>query len=83
MPFLWQTYVDNVDPFMKVLHVRTMSKLIRELRGNFDSLGPGMRALVQAIALAAIMSLEDEEIRLSRFEAPRGYLADSFGRRSA
>ncbi len=62
MLFLWQIYMDNIDPFMKVLHVPTMTKVIRELRGNYDSLGPSMQALVLVISLAAIMSLEDEEV---------------------
>jgi hypothetical protein len=62
MLFLWQTYMDNVDPFMKVLHVPTMTKVIRELRGSYRSLSPSMQALVLVISLAAIMSLEDEEV---------------------
>ena len=62
MLFLWQTYMDNVDPFMKVLHVPTMTKVIRELRGSYHSLGPSMQALVLVISLAAIMSLKDEEV---------------------
>ena len=62
MLFLWQIYTDNVDPFMKVLHVPTMTKVIRELRGSYHSLGPSMRALVLVISLAAIMSLDDEEV---------------------
>jgi hypothetical protein len=62
MLFLWQIYMDNVDPFMKILHVPTITKVIRELRGNYHSLGPSMQALVLVISLAAIMSLEDEEV---------------------
>ena len=62
MLFLWQIYMDNVDPFMKVLHVPTMTKVIRGLRENYHSLGPSMKALVQVISLAAIMPLEDEEV---------------------
>jgi hypothetical protein len=65
MLFLWQIYMDNVDPFMKVLHVPTMTKVIRELRGSYHSLGPNMQALVLSISLAAIMSLEDEEVSSS------------------
>ncbi|KAL9074834.1 MAG: hypothetical protein Q9161_001972 [Pseudevernia consocians] len=61
MLFLWQTYMDNVDPFMKVLHVPTMTKVIRELIGNHHSLSPSMQALMLVISLAAIVSLEDEE----------------------
>lgn len=62
MLFLWQIYMENVDPFMKVLHVPTMTKVIRELRGKYHSLGPSMQALVLVISLAAIMSLQDEEV---------------------
>lgn len=65
MLFLWQTYMDNVDPFMKVLHVPTLTKVIRELRGSYHSLEPSTQALVLAISLAAIMSLEDEEVSCS------------------
>lgn len=62
MLFLWQTYVHNVDPFMKILHVPSVTKVIRELRGSYDCLDLSMRALMLAIALAAIMSLEDAEV---------------------
>ena len=62
MLFLWQVYMDNVDPFMKVLHMPTVTKVIREIRGSYHSLGPSMQALVLVISLAAIMSLEDEEV---------------------
>lgn len=62
MLFLWQIYMDNVDPLMKVLHVPTMEKVFRELRGKYHALGPSMHALVVVISLAAVMSLEDEEV---------------------
>jgi hypothetical protein len=62
--FLWKIYLDNVDPFIKILHAPTMTKTIREIRSSYESLGSSMQALVLAISLAAIMSLEDEEVRL-------------------
>ncbi|SLM40424.1 Transcription factor domain, fungi [Lasallia pustulata] len=65
MLFLWQVYMDNVDPFMKVLHVPTMTKVIRELSGSYHSFGPSMQALVLVISLAAVMSLEDEEVHVN------------------
>ena len=64
MPFLWQIYVDNVDPFIKVLHVPTMTKVIRDLRGSYESLSSSMQALVQVVSLVAILSLENEEVRV-------------------
>ena len=63
MLFLWQIYMDNIDPFMKILHVPTMTKVIREIRGSYESLDLSMQALVLAISLPAIMSLESEEVR--------------------
>ena len=62
MLFLWQIYMDNIDPFMKILHVPTITKVIRDIRGSYQSLDPSMQALVLAIAFAAIMSLESEEV---------------------
>lgn len=64
MLFLWQVYTDNIDPFIKILHRPTMTKVIQEIRSSYDSLGASMRTLVLAISFAAIMSLEDEEASL-------------------
>ena len=49
---------------MKILHVPTMTKVIRDLRGSYESLGSSMQALVLVISLVAIMSLENEEVRV-------------------
>ena len=65
MLFLWQIYMDRVDPFMKILHVPSMTKIIRELRGSYESLDSGMHALVLAISFAGVMSLRSEEVRNS------------------
>ena len=58
--------MDNVDPFVKVLHVPTLAKIIRDLKGSYDFLDASTRALVLGIAFAAIMSLGDEEVRKSQ-----------------
>lgn len=62
MLFLWQIYTDNIDPLMKVLHVPTMTKVVRELKGTYQSLDYSMQALVLAISFAAIISLDDDEV---------------------
>lgn len=62
MLFLGQTYMDNIDPFMKVLHAPSMMKIIREVKGNYHSLRHSMQALMLAISFAAIISLTDEEV---------------------
>ena len=63
MAYLWRIYVDNVDPFVKILHVPSMAKIIDDTGDNYQSLSPSMHALVMAIAFAAVMSLDDVEVR--------------------
>lgn len=62
MPFLWQMYVENVDPFIKVLHVPSLNKVIQQSGGRFDELSPGMRALLFSISLAAVVSMSDADV---------------------
>ena len=64
IPFMWQVFQENVDPILKVLHVPTMSKLIRELRNNLDSLTPSTEALMFAIYYASITSLDEDQVGL-------------------
>lgn len=63
IPFFWQVYQENVDPLVKILHVPSMNKTIRELRSNMDGISPGMEALMFAIYYASITSMEDNEVR--------------------
>ncbi|KAH7034549.1 fungal-specific transcription factor domain-containing protein [Microdochium trichocladiopsis] len=62
IPFIWQVYVDNVDPLVKILHVPTMSKTIRALRHNMSDLSPAMEALLFSIYYSAITSMEPAEV---------------------
>lgn len=63
LPYIWQVYVKNVDPFIKVLHVPTTSEVIRLSEGGFENMSPGTRALVLSISLAAVVSLSDTDVR--------------------
>ena len=62
IPYIWQVYQENVDAIIKVLHVPTMSKMIRDLRNNMDALTPSTEALMFSIYYAAITSLEEDEV---------------------
>ena len=62
IPFIWQVYMENVDPILKIIHVPTMSKIIKELRHNLDGLTPSTEALMFSIYYASITSLDDEEV---------------------
>ena len=66
IPFMWQVYQENVDPVIKILHVPTMSKVIREVRSNLSSLTPSTETLMFSIYYASITSLDEEEARLTR-----------------
>ncbi|KAJ6257555.1 hypothetical protein Dda_7340 [Drechslerella dactyloides] len=63
--FLWQTFVDEIDPFIKLLHVPSMTRLIREMRGHYSSVGSGTEALVFAVSFATISILSEEDARLN------------------
>ncbi len=63
IPFMWQIFQENVDPIVKVLHVPTMNRLIREVRNNPDSLTPSTEALMFSIYYAAMTSMNDDEVR--------------------
>ncbi|RGP79206.1 hypothetical protein FLONG3_2642 [Fusarium longipes] len=77
MLFIWQTYVENVDPFIKVLHTLTMEKTIKELKGNFSSCGSAIEALLFAISFAAIASLDEESVSYN-FSTPKEQLLQRY-----
>ncbi|KAJ4260475.1 hypothetical protein NW762_007216 [Fusarium torreyae] len=77
MLFIWQTYVENVDPFIKVLHVPTVEKIIKELKGNFSSCENNVEALLFAISLAAIASLDEETVSCN-FSTPKAQLLQRY-----
>ncbi|KAI5460870.1 fungal-specific transcription factor domain-containing protein [Mariannaea sp. PMI_226] len=77
MLFIWQTYVDNVDPFLKILHVPSMDTAFRALKGSLSSLGSSMKPLLFAICLAAITSMNEESVLLN-FNASKGHLVERY-----
>ncbi|KAL9489812.1 hypothetical protein ACSS6W_002089 [Trichoderma asperelloides] len=77
MLFIWRTYVENVDPFIKVIDVAALEELITHLRGKFDSLQYSLQALLFAVCLASITSLDQEET-LNCFGMPRSQLLTRF-----
>ncbi|KAM0352554.1 hypothetical protein ACHAPU_002224 [Fusarium lateritium] len=77
MLFIWQAYVENVDPFIKVLHVPTVEKIVRELKGNFSSCGTNVEPLLFAISLAAITSMDEETVSFN-FNTPKAQLLQRY-----
>lgn len=77
MLFIWRTYVENVDPFIKVINVAVLDEVVNNLRGKFGSLQYSLQALLFAVCLASITSLGEEEA-LSCFDMPRTQLLARF-----
>ncbi|KAF4966219.1 hypothetical protein FSARC_6104 [Fusarium sarcochroum] len=61
--FLWQIYLENVEPLIKVLHIPTMSRLMTSVRRGEHELRAGDEALVFAIYYSAVTSMEKEEVQ--------------------
>ena len=62
IPFYWQTFLDNVQPLAMILHAPTMSKVIKQVQTNLDSLSKSTEALMFSIYFATITSMYAEEV---------------------
>lgn len=58
---LWQTYLDNVNPLIKLFHAPTVQQLMSEANGNLDGIPRNVEALLFAIYCIAVESLSDGE----------------------
>ncbi|RKK91283.1 hypothetical protein BFJ71_g11009 [Fusarium oxysporum] len=77
MLFIWQTYVENVDPFIKVLHTPAIENIVKQLKDNFSSCGHNVEALLFAICLAAIASMDEKTVSFN-FNTPREQLLQRY-----
>ncbi|QSZ37669.1 hypothetical protein DSL72_008768 [Monilinia vaccinii-corymbosi] len=65
MPFYWSTFLENVMPLVKLLHVPTMEKVIKEVQHNLDTISKSTEALMFSMYFATITSMSDEEVATS------------------
>ncbi|KAK6496237.1 hypothetical protein TWF481_002261 [Arthrobotrys musiformis] len=74
---LWQIYLKNVDPMLKVTHTPTLQTRIIDAVGDLSSVSSSLEALMFSIYCVAISSLTDEECPMlfgfSKSELSRGY----------
>ncbi|KAF5025772.1 hypothetical protein F66182_2105 [Fusarium sp. NRRL 66182] len=61
--FLWQVYLENIEPLIKVLHIPTMSRLMTKARRGEHELRAGDEAVVFAIYYSAVTSMEEQEVQ--------------------
>jgi hypothetical protein len=60
---LWQIYLDNINPLVKVFHAPTVQQMILEATGHLDDVPKNVEALMFAIYSVAIPSMTDEECK--------------------
>lgn len=56
---LWQTFLDNVNPLIKIFHAPTVQQQILENSGNLENVSKEMEALMFGIYSFAVTSLDD------------------------
>lgn len=58
---LWQVYIDNVNPMLKVTHIPSLQARVIEAASNVTNIDPAMEALIFSIYCTAVMSLTAED----------------------
>ena len=59
--YLWQKFLDRVNPLTKVIHVPTLQPIVAEAATNLDAVPQNVEALLFAIFTMAAVSLNEEE----------------------
>ncbi|KAF2866035.1 hypothetical protein BDV95DRAFT_210563 [Massariosphaeria phaeospora] len=63
IPFLVEVFSENVHVFIRVVHLPTIVKMVRDMRGSgMKRLTPSNEALMFSIYFSAINSMEDDDV---------------------
>ncbi|KAF3761610.1 hypothetical protein M406DRAFT_295286 [Cryphonectria parasitica EP155] len=74
IPFLLNTYSENVNLFTQAVHMPTLTKVVRDLRGtDASNLAPADEALLFAVYYAAVTSMEEDDV-INNFGTTKGEL---------
>ncbi|OBT64330.1 hypothetical protein VE03_06784 [Pseudogymnoascus sp. 23342-1-I1] len=60
---LWQIFIENVNPLMKIVHIPSLQTAIDKAISNMENIPRGFEALMFAIYHTAIISLTDDECK--------------------
>ncbi|OJD15491.1 hypothetical protein AJ78_04255 [Emergomyces pasteurianus Ep9510] len=74
---LWQIYLDNVNPLLKVTHTPTLQQRIIDAAGDLEHISPALEALMFSIYCTAVVSMTDDECYIS-FQQSRDYLLSGY-----
>ncbi|KAI2606608.1 hypothetical protein GGR54DRAFT_414278 [Hypoxylon sp. NC1633] len=66
---LWQTYVDNVNPLIKILHVPTAQKAVLDAAADLRHVSRGLEALLFGIYVIAVSSMDEDQCRSTLHES--------------
>jgi hypothetical protein len=58
---LWQIYLENVEPLIKVMHTPTMQGRIVEAASNITNISPTFEALMFSIYCVSLQSLSGDD----------------------
>lgn len=67
---LWQIYLDNVNPLLKVTHTPTLQPRIIDAAVDLANISSGLEALMFGIYCTALLSIDDAECH-SSFGSPK------------
>ena len=63
IPFLLEVFSENVNFFIRIVHLPTVTKIVRDWRGSgMTGLTPANEALMFSIYYAAITSMEEDDV---------------------
>jgi hypothetical protein len=62
---LWQIYLENVNPLLKVTHTPTLQARIIDAAHNVANISPPLEALIFGIYCVSVLSLTEDECRTS------------------
>ena len=74
---LWQIYLENVDPLLKVTHAPTLQPRVINAAGDVTNISPALEALMFSIYCMALLSLTDSECMTS-FASPKSALMATY-----
>jgi hypothetical protein len=70
---LWQIYLDNVDPLLKVTHAPTLQPRIIDAISDLANISPPLEALLFSIYCVSLLSISEDQCQ-ALFGSPKGEL---------
>lgn len=58
---LWQTFIDTVNPLIKIFHAPTIQQQVLDASADLDNIGKGMEALMFGIYSISVNSMAEDE----------------------